>query len=170
MPRKFRSYVPKGASWKASKNSSQSSATLDDDDELSETSAISTVKSSTAVTVEAATQTDATTNGSQSLTDGGELSEMSSSLIGTVNTVVTVSVEAATQTDEATTSVATKEDSTQTDDTNMPDEETIGDLVSPENLCKGNDDAKFHPLVVKHKGIFTDVKGIIWIKLDVDLI
>jgi len=28
-----------------------------------------------------------------------------------------------------------------------------------ENLCEGNPDAKFHPLILKHQGVFTDLHG-----------
>jgi len=37
----------------------------------------------------------------------------------------------------------------------MPDEELIVDSLSlyPDNLCEGNNDVKFHPLVIKHKGV-----------------
>jgi len=29
----------------------------------------------------------------------------------------------------------------------------------PENLCKGNPDTKFHPLILKHQGVFTNLQG-----------
>jgi len=32
-------------------------------------------------------------------------------------------------------------------------------LDKPENLCEGNPDAKFHPLILKHQGVFTNLQG-----------
>ena len=32
-------------------------------------------------------------------------------------------------------------------------------VVEPENLCEGNPDAKFHPLILKHQGVFTNLQG-----------
>ena len=29
----------------------------------------------------------------------------------------------------------------------------------PEKLCEGNPEEKFHPLILKHKGVFTNVQG-----------
>ena len=33
------------------------------------------------------------------------------------------------------------------------------DLPEPEKMCEGNNDIKFHPLIIKHEGIFTNHKG-----------
>ena len=123
MPRKFRRYVPKGASRKSSKNVTQSSTELEKV-ELGEQPSITTANATTP------------------------------SLHGSSHAV-------ATQTDFTSCSVVTRENSTQTDDMDMPDEELIDDSASlnHENLCEGNNDAKFHSLVIKHKGVFTNVKG-----------
>jgi len=32
-------------------------------------------------------------------------------------------------------------------------------LHKPENLCEGNPDDMFHPLIMKHQGVFTDLQG-----------
>ena len=34
-------------------------------------------------------------------------------------------------------------------------------LPEPESLCEGNNDVKFHPLILKHKGVFTNLQGML---------
>ena len=58
-----------------------------------------------------------------------------------------VTVEMATQTDEE---VQTADGETQVDSTMFNDDYM---------LCEGNNEQKFHQLIVKHKGIFKDAKG-----------
>ena len=43
----------------------------------------------------------------------------------------------------------------------MTDDEPAEAAVvdEPENLCEGNPDAKFHPLILKHQGVFTYLQG-----------
>ena len=45
-------------------------------------------------------------------------------------------------------------------DSYISNDELAEDVVEePENLCKGNPDAKFHPLILKHQGVFTNLQG-----------
>ena len=34
-------------------------------------------------------------------------------------------------------------------------------LPEPESLCEGNNDVKFHPLIFKHKGVFTNLQSML---------
>ena len=58
-------------------------------------------------------------------------------------------------------------ESTQTDNdtdgtaTDELDEDPVP--AEQDHLCKGNNDIKFHPLIIRHKGVFTDVKGMYFI-------
>ena len=46
---------------------------------------------------------------------------------------------------------------TEYDMTDEPAEAAVVD--EPKNLCEGNPDAKFHPLILKHQGVFTNLQG-----------
>ena len=57
-----------------------------------------------------------------------------------------ITADACTQTDEV-----SDTETTATDDLNEPAEQ--------DRLCEGNNDTKFHPLIIRHKGVFANVKG-----------
>ena len=48
-------------------------------------------------------------------------------------------------------------------DSYITEDEPAEDVVDkPQNLCEGNPDAKFHPLILKHQGVFTNLQGKCW--------
>ena len=48
-------------------------------------------------------------------------------------------------------------------DSYITEDEPAEDVVDePQNLCEGNPDAKFHPLILKHQGVFTNLQGNCW--------
>jgi len=51
--------------------------------------------------------------------------------------------------------------SCQTDSYVTHDELAEDVAKEPENLCEGNPDAKFHPLILKHQGVFTQIFKVI---------
>jgi len=119
MPRKFRRYVPKGATRQNSSTAPSSSSTpaISDEDSANHTTCT----------------------------------------IGTQCELQLTSTE-----DEAVQVVAeTVDASTQTDELICTDE--LQDEVQPiqnDRICEGNNDIKFHPLVIKHNGIFINLKGV----------
>ena len=121
MPRKFRRYVPKGAS-RASKKSKAPSSSNDVFEEIA--------------TSENSTQTDLPVH-----------NETKDASIQTDEEPVVTTCDGFTQADNDSDGVATDE---------------LGEDPVPaeqDHLCEGNNDIKFHPLIIRHKGVFTDVKG-----------
>jgi len=60
--------------------------------------------------------------------------------------------------------VETLDVSTQIDDLIGTDE--LQDEVQPvqsDHICEGNNDIKFHPLIIKHKGVFTNSQGVFYL-------
>ena len=77
---------------------------------------------------------------------------------------VVKTISASTETDEVHV-VTVMSASTQTDKIELKEPRTHTGVeleLNPDEdfiLCEGNNDEKFHPLIVKHKGIFRDVTG-----------
>lgn len=121
MPRKFRRYVPKGAS-RASKKLKASSSSNDVFEEIS--------------TSENSTQTDLPVH-----------NENKDASIQTDEEPLVTTCDGFMQTDDDSDGAATDE---------------LGEDPVPaeqDHLCEGNSDIKFHPLIIRHKGVFTNVKG-----------
>jgi len=78
-----------------------------------------------------------------------ESPEMKDACVGAEEAVVITS-DAFTQTDEISNTEATPIDELAAE----PIEQELQD-----HLCEGNNDTKFHPLIIRYKGVFTNVKG-----------
>ena len=133
MPRKFRCYVPKGASRKQAKVLQTDEPQYKDSVVQTETTLVNLcevgVQSESAEVVDASVQTE----------------ELTPSI---------AVCEAEVQTDKLT----TEEISSQTDD--VLDGIAPPELkVEMTHFCEGNNDEKFLPLIKKHKGIFMNAKG-----------
>ena len=65
--------------------------------------------------------------------------------------------------------MTTADSSTQTGEDELDEIGTAADGQSEETerMCEGNSDVKFHPLVMKHKGVFSNLKGTFIIFCDV---
>lgn len=119
MPRKFRQFVPKGASRKRSKMPQAPSSSED---------------------VEIVTSNSSTQTESPKIKDACVETEKA----------VVITSDAFTQTDKISDTEATTTDELAAE----PAEQELQD-----HLCEGNNDTKFHSLIIQHKGIFTNVKG-----------
>ena len=150
MPRKFRCYVPKGASRKAKKvppsfpckeNASQCTVEQNDNPIL--------------LCTDVGVQTD-------------EMRPCCSDAEIQTEVSVMTKVDVAIQTDEQTSCLTV---TTEEQTGNLAVEESSSLADSPEDLsspdiqadslqiCVGNNDEKFSPLIIKHKGVFTNAKG-----------
>lgn len=144
MPRKFRCYVPKGASRKQAKvpkEVSRKQAKVPQTDEPQYKDSV--------------VQTEGTLVNFQEVGVQSEFVEVDDASVQTEGLVPSIAVcEVEVQTDK----LNMEETSSQTDD-------ILDGIAPPElevemtQLCEGNNDEKFLPLVKKHKGIFMNAKG-----------
>ena len=146
MPRKFRCYIPKGASRKAQKGTA--SFPCQEEDTCGESGELCT---------DIGVQTD-------------DIHYSCSDAEVQTESFMALKVDVAVQTDEQNlSSLATAIVEEQTENPVVEESSSMGDspvdLALPDTqvdmqICKGNDDEKFTPLILKHKGIFMNVQGI----------
>jgi len=125
MPRKFKLYVPKGASRKSTQKGVPSSS----EDDLSCKTA------------------SKCSDGMEEVTTAAD------------KVAPPTAKDVCTQTEVI---VTVADVSCQTDCGEMDELAEDEELPEPERMCEGNNDTKFHPLIIKHKGVFTNLQGMLY--------